>query len=128
MGYIMNKVQLEYLKKENWIINRKGKEFITYAGLLWLAHQDGLISVESVPVHEDYEKFFFCFRATVTGEKIINGSKVLCTFTDEGDASTKNVGKMITPHLRRMASTRAIVRALRLYTGCGITASEELGE
>jgi hypothetical protein len=112
MGYIMNKVQLEYLKKENWIINRKGKEFITYAGLLWLAHQDGLISVESVPVHEDYEKFFFCFRATVTGEKIINGSKVLCTFTDEGDASTKNVGKMITPHLRRMASTRAIVRAL----------------
>ena len=114
-------------RKNNWIVNRQGKEFITYAGLLFIAHQTGLISVESQPVHEDFEKGRFCFSATVKGIKQINGESVICTFTDEGDASLKNTTKMIHPHVRRMASTRAIVRALRLYTGVGMTSFEELG-
>ena len=60
------------------------------------------------------------FKATVTGER--------GTYNAFGDASPRNVGKMIAPHLIRMAETRAIARALRLYTGCGYTALEELGE
>jgi len=39
----------------------------------------------------------------------------------------KNVGKMIWPHLLRMAETRAICRALRFATGISMTALEELG-
>jgi hypothetical protein len=114
-------------RKNNWILNRQGKDFITFAGLLFIAHQTGLISVESTPVHEDYEKGRFCFRATVKGTKQVNGESVIVTFTDEGDASLKNTTKMIHSHVRRMASTRAIVRALRLYTGVGMTSFEELG-
>ena len=76
-------------------------------------------------MHEDYEKGRFCFRATVKGTKNINGESVTVTFTDEGDASPKNTSKMIQSHVRRMASTRAIVRALRLYTGVGMTSFEE---
>lgn len=115
-------------RKNNWILNKQGKDFITYAGLLYIAHRTGLTSVMSSPVHEDYEKGRFCFRATVTGTKQINGEFIKVTFTDEGDASLKNTGKLIQPHVRRMASTRAIVRALRLYTGIGLASFEELGD
>lgn len=124
----MDKQQMiKICREKNWILNRQGKEFITFAGLLFIAHQTGLISVESEPVHEDYEKGRFCFRATVKGMKKVNNEIVMVQFTDEGDASLNNTGKMIQPHVRRMASTRAIVRALRLYTGVGLTAFEELG-
>ena len=124
----MNKKEMMIIcRKNNWIINRQGKEFITYAGLLFIAHQTGLTSVESQPVYEDYENGRFCFSATVRGIKILNQKPVEVYFTDQGDASLNNTGKMIQPHVRRMASTRAIVRALRLYTGVGLASFEELG-
>lgn len=118
----------QLLRSQNWIVNRQGKEFITYAGLLYIAHQTGLTSVESHPVYEDYENGRFAFRATVKGLKKVNNEIVEMTFTDEGDASLKNVSTMIRPHVRRMASTRAIVRALRLYTNVGLTSFEELSD
>lgn len=112
----------------DWIINRQGKEFITFAGLLYIAHQTGLTSIESHPVYEDYESGRFAFRATVKGLKKVNNEMVEVCFTDEGDASLNNVSKMIKPHVRRMASTRAIARALKLYTNVGMTSSEELSD
>ena len=118
--------------KHEWIVSKNGKKFIKYAGLLFIAHEMGLQSVISVPVYEDYEKGRFCFKATVKGFKTIEteeGNKTFeCIFQDEGDASLNNTNKMIHPHIRRMASTRAIVRALRLYTGVGMTAFEELND
>lgn len=124
----MNAEQLDYCRKNRWIINRQGTEFITFKGLLWMAHQMGLTSLISTPVREDYETFFFVFRAEAKGIREVAGQTIEVSFADEGDASMKNVGKMILPHLRRMASTRAMVRALRIYTGCGLTAFEELGD
>ncbi len=122
------KKQYEVCRKNNWIVSRQGKEFITYAGLLFLAHQKGLTSVVSECVHEDYDTGRFCFKATVKGYTQVAGQQVEMVFEDQGDASLKNTTKMIHPHVRRMASTRAIVRALRLYTGVGMTAFEELGD
>jgi len=124
----MTPEQLKYCRENKWIINRQGSEFITFKGLLWMAHQQGLTSLISTPVREDYETFFFVFRAEAKGIKKIGDKFVEVSFADEGDASMKNVGKMILPHMRRMASTRAMVRALRIYTGCGMTAFEELGD
>ncbi len=123
----MNRNQLQYCKENNWIISRQGREFITFKGLLWMAHQQGLTSLISTPIKEDYEKAFFVFRAVAKGTKIINNQHEDVHFEDEGDAGMKNVGKMIIPHVRRMASTRAMVRVLRIYTGCGLTSIEELG-
>lgn len=122
----MRKEHLEYMRKEGWIVKRQGSEFATFRGLLWLAHQMGLTSIVSTPVYEDLEKGIFFFRATAIGIREINGEMIKVEFTDEGDATPKNVGKMILPHVRRMASTRAMVRALRTFTGCGLTAIDEL--
>jgi hypothetical protein len=122
----MNQKHIDYMRKNKWIIEKQGREFVKFGGLLWLAHQMGLTSIVATPVIEDYEKFFFAFEATAKGVRMINDKEQIITFTDQGDASPKNVGKMIHPHLRRMASTRAMARALRLFTGCGITAFEEV--
>tara|TARA_R100000664_G_scaffold12037_1_gene19390 strand:+ start:14165 stop:14590 length:426 start_codon:yes stop_codon:yes gene_type:complete len=118
--------KINYVRDQGWIIDRQGKEFITFKGLLWLAHQDGLVSITSHPVKENWEERYFIFRAVVKGKKLIHNQLTDVTFEDEGDACPQNTGRMIHPHLRRMASTRAMVRALRIYTGCGLTAYEEI--
>tara|TARA_Y100000593_G_C4320536_1_gene343545 strand:+ start:845 stop:1183 length:339 start_codon:yes stop_codon:yes gene_type:complete len=108
--------------KKEYIINLKGKNFITFAGLLAMAHENGLTSLISTPVFEDHEKGIYIFRAVAIG--IRNEREV--RFEDEGDAFPYNVGKMIKPHIRRMASTRAMARTLRLYNGIGMCSIEEI--
>lgn len=108
---------------ERFMINLKGKDFVTYAGLLDLAHQQGLVKLEVQPLQmpaEDNGLQAICQATAVT-----SGGKV---FSDLGDASPGNTNKMIAAHLIRMASTRAKARVLRDITNIGITALEELGE
>lgn len=123
------------MNKEN-IINLKGKDFITFKGLLELAHEQGLsnISTELISIDKDTTKEeglsktivtqatgLVIFKATVTGKK--------GTYEAYGDASPKSVlSNAIRPHIIRMAETRAIARALRWYTGFGYTSSIELAE
>ncbi|WP_052507329.1 hypothetical protein [Desulfonatronovibrio magnus] len=107
---------------ERFMINLKGKDFVTYAGLLDLAHQQGLVKLEVQPLQmptEDNGQMAICLATAVT-----SGGKV---FSDLGDASPRNTNKMIAAHLIRMASTRAKARVLRDITNIGITALEELG-
>ncbi len=107
---------------ERFLINLKGKDFVTYAGLLDLAHQQGLVKLEVQPLQmptEDNGLQAICMATAVT-----SGGKV---FSDLGDASPRNTNKMIAAHLIRMASTRAKARVLRDITNIGITALEELG-
>jgi len=108
--------------KKEYIVNLKGKNFITFAGLLAMAHENGLTSLISSPVFEDHEKGIYIFRAVAIGYR---GDHMI-RFEDEGDAMPYNVGKMIKPHIRRMASTRAMARTLRLYNGVGMCSLEEI--
>lgn len=105
---------------ENFIINLQGKSFVTYEGLLDLAHKQGLLSIEveiiQFPSREN-NMLAIC-RATAKTENTI--------FTDIGDASPQSVNSSLIPHLIRMASTRAKARVLRDLTNVGITAFEEL--
>jgi outer membrane biosynthesis protein TonB len=68
----------------------------------------------------DNGNFAVC-RATVM-------SKIGETYTDIGDANPNNCSSKVSRHLLRMASTRAIARALRSYTNVGMTALEELAD
>ena len=107
--------------REEYMIERQGKRFVLYAGLLEEAHSRGLRSIETellqVPGDENGEVAIV--RAVVRTE---DGK-----FTGIGDASPQNVNRTIAPHVIRMAETRAKARALRDAINVGVTAFEELG-
>jgi len=102
---------------KKYVVSLKGKEFITFAGLLAIAHDNGLMKIETSMKHNDETITVFKARVTMEGEKVYEGY---------GDASNKSVSAMILPHRIRMAETRAIARALRWATNIGMTAKEEL--
>lgn len=105
---------------EKFIINLQGKSFVTYEGLLDLAHQRGLASIEveiiQIPTNEN-NMTAIC-QAVATTDK--------GRYQDIGDASPRSVNSALVPHLIRMASTRAKARVLRDLTNVGMTAVEEL--
>ncbi len=108
--------------KKEFIVNRQGKDFVLYAGLLDQAHREGLkrISTELLQAPSgDNGQMAIC-RAEVETEK--------GTFSGIGDASPDNVGRLIAAHTIRMAETRAKARALRDAINVGVTAFEELGD
>lgn len=107
---------------KKFIINLQGKDFVKYEGLLDLAHQNGLktIDVDILQFPTKENNMTAICKATAKTDK---GS-----FTDIGDASPQSVNRNIAPHLIRMASTRAKARALRDLNNIGMTALEELAD
>jgi hypothetical protein len=107
--------------REEYMIERQGKRFVLYAGLLEEAHTRGLRSIETellqVPAKENGEVAIV--KAVIRTEE--------GKFGGIGDASPQNVNRAIAPHLIRMAETRAKARALRDAINVGVTAFEELG-
>jgi hypothetical protein len=107
--------------REEYMIERQGKRFVLYAGLLEEAHSRGLRSIETellqVPAKENGEVAIV--KALIRTEE--------GKFAGIGDASPQNVNRAIAPHLIRMAETRAKARALRDAINVGVTAFEELG-
>jgi hypothetical protein len=106
-----------------WIIEIEGNQFVKFAGLLDLGHQKGIAQIDVAIVQlptADNGNFAIC-RATVT-------SKEGEVFSDIGDATPANCSSKVSKHLLRLASTRAIARALRSFTNIGITCLEELAD
>lgn len=105
---------------DRFIINLQGKSYVTYEGLLDLAHQKNLksIVVEPIQLPNAENNMTAICKATATTEDGV--------FTDIGDASPRSVNSNIVPHILRMASTRAKARVLRDLTNVGMTAFEEL--
>lgn len=106
---------------EKFIVNLQGKDFVTYEGLLDLAHRNGLKGMKTeliqIPTKENNNTCIVKAKAiTENGE-----------FHGIGDANPENVNSFISKHLIRMAETRAKARALRDLTNVGMTAIEELG-
>jgi hypothetical protein len=104
-----------------FIVERQGKQFALYAGLLDQAHQEGLrgITTELLQPPTDSNGQVAICRATVVTEK--------GTFTGLGDSCPGNVSRLLVPHLIRLAETRAKARALRDAVNVGVAAVEELG-
>ncbi|HEU5316210.1 MAG TPA: hypothetical protein VFX49_08890 [Chloroflexota bacterium] len=108
--------------KKEFIVERNGRSFVLYAGLLDLAHERGLKAVTTtlVQIPSDLNGGVAIVHATVETSQ--------GTFTGLGDAAADNVSRMMVPHLIRMAETRAKARALRDAVNVGVTALEELGD
>ena len=112
--------------KKEFIVERQGRAFVLYAGLLDLAHQQGLKSIRTELVQTPSEannRVAIC-TATVVMEK--DGQERI--FTGIGDAAANNVAPAMQTCLIRMAETRAKARALRDAVNVGVAAFEELGE
>ena len=101
-------------------IKLQGKEYVTHSELVEWATKAGLNEVRTEILHIDIDKKQALIQATATGER--------GTFQGIGDALPDNVGRMIAVHWIRMAETRAVNRALRLYTGRSTTSIDELAD
>lgn len=119
----------EYLKRRqpklntDFIINLQGKDFVTYQGLLDLAHQKGLIRIETEILQYPTKD-----NGNTAVVSAVAESKLGDIYSDIGDANPTNCNSKIAKHIIRMASTRAKARALRDFSNVGITALEELGD
>ncbi len=109
--------------RDEFMIMRQGKQFVLFAGLLDEGHARGLKGIDTdliqVPTAENGQVAIV--KATVELE---DGR----TFSGIGDASPDNVGKMIAPHIIRMAETRAKARALRDAVNVGVASLEEMSD
>ena len=108
---------------ERFIKQVEGKDFVLYSGLLDLAHQKNLVSIDveliQYPSKEnDHTAVCKAIARTVAGGP----------FIDVGDANPMNCNSKVAKHIIRMASTRAKARCLRDLTNIGMTALEELGD
>lgn len=108
--------------KREFIVERQGKSFVLYAGLLDLAHGQGLRAIRTrllqVPSEENSQ------TAIVHAEVETDRG----TFSGIGDASPSNVARAMLTCTIRLAETRAKARALRDAVNVGVAAFEELGE
>jgi hypothetical protein len=95
----------------------KGKPFVQFAGLLTVAHQQGLLSLTERVTHVTDTYVMAEARAEFEDGRV---------FVGVGDSSPDNVGKEVKPHWRRLAGTRAMARALRNALNVAMVAVEEL--
>ena len=96
-----------------------GQPFVKYAGLLTLAHAQGLQQLEAR--FTEVSDTLAVAQATAT---FTDGRR----FTESGEATPENVGSKVRPHFARLALTRAKARCLRDALNIGLCAVEELGE
>lgn len=102
--------------EKRFIQKLQGKDFVTHEGLLDEFHKNKGVSINTEKL--DSPEGMFIFKATVRGEK--------GDFTGHGDADDQNVNSNIAKHKMRMAETRAVNRALRLYNNIGMCSIDEL--
>lgn len=115
---------IELARKLGLVQNLQGREYISHAGLLAIAHRMGFVKSETNIIQVDLEKHIAIVKATVTMKE----NHQLKTFEGLGDSTPENTNKNIQSACLRMAETRAINRALRQATNIGLTSLEELPE
>jgi hypothetical protein len=100
-----------------FLVQIQGKPFVTFQGLLHLAHQQGLLSLTArfISVTADL--------ALAEATAMFHDGR---TFTEAADATPTNVNSRIKPHFARMALTRAKARALRDALNLAYVCAEEL--
>ena len=106
--------------KKEFIVERNGKSFVLYAGLLDEAHRRGLRGIRTQLLQAPNEE---------NGQTAVVHAQVELesgVYTGIGDAAPNNVGAQMRTCLIRMAETRAKARALRDAINVGVVAFEEL--
>jgi hypothetical protein len=108
--------------KREFIVERQGRSFVLYAGLLDLAHSQGLRAIRTRLVQIPSED---------NGQTAVASAEVETdrgTYSGIGDANPTNVARAMLTCTIRLAETRAKARALRDAVNVGVAALEELGD
>jgi hypothetical protein len=95
-----------------------GKPFVKYAGLLTMAHAQGL---------QQLEAWFTGVSDTLAVAQATATFRDGRRFSESGEATPENVGRQVRPHFARLALTRAKARCLRDALNIALCAVEELG-
>lgn len=106
------------------VVTLQGRKYILFKGLVKLAQDQGLCGMKTEIIQFPSEENNH--MAIVAATARFRRNDEVEEYTDIGDAAPYNVGRNIKPHLLRMASTRAMARALRIAVGSDYTAFEEL--
>ena len=108
------------------IIERQGKAYVLYGGLLDLAHAAGLTSIRTELIQTPCEANQNVAICAATVVLTADGAERI--YTGLGDAAPGNVAAAMKTCLIRMAETRAKARALRDAVNIGVAVFEEFGE
>jgi hypothetical protein len=98
------------------IVQLQGKPFVTFAGLLQLAHERGLVELSAVFTQSEASLALAHAVAIFEDER---------RFEESADSTPENA-KRVGPHWRRMALTRAKARALRDALSVDMCSVEEM--
>lgn len=115
--------EVDYARIKRWVIKREGRDYVQYAGLVDLLHQETegafeiLTRLEQAPTEGNGQTAIVSATVTMAGR----------TASGLGDANPGNVSRAMAPHTIRMAETRAKGRALRDLLNVGLVTAEELG-
>lgn len=115
--------------RAEFMVDRNGKQFVLYAGLLDEAHKQGLTELRTnlLQIPDETNGHVAIVYATAVMGEDAPGKKVR-TFTGIGDASPANVARAMVTCTIRLAETRAKARALRDAVNVGTVAFEEIGD
>jgi len=102
-----------------WVKQIHGRDFITYEGLLALAHEQGLERMTAWFTQLDDK------LAVAAAEVVFKDGRV---FYEMADATPNNVNAQVKAHFPRVALTRAKARVLRDALNIGLVSIEELEE
>jgi hypothetical protein len=100
-----------------FIVTLHGKPFVQYAGLLFLAHERGLVSLKAHFISVTETLALAAAEATFADGH---------AYGECADSTPQNVGATVRAHFPRIALTRAKARVLRDALKIGIAALEEL--
>lgn len=103
-----------------YIIEIKGKKYITFNGLLEEGYKQGLTDLRITELQVDWEKkSAYCIAACKIGEKEVMAA---------GSGTQENCNSMVEDHFVEMAQTRAYARCLRTILNIDMVALDELKE
>jgi len=121
--------QINPLFKQKYVQNIKGKEFVKYDGLLYLAKIKGIKSLTVKVIqfpNPDNNHTAICEATLVGWDKAPDKNMIEVTHTEIGDANVTNVNHAVAAHFVRVCATRAKGRAMRDYLGIDAVMEEEL--
>lgn len=119
------------------LVSKGDVEFVKFGGLLWLAQQEGVYRCETKDVSTSPDEIVYECRGWLIPNKnyleimgIDENSPLIEMFKQpvvtHGTTNQQNLKANMVPFRTVMAETRAIVRNLRILTGCSLCGEDEL--